>query len=72
MPLNNNTPKVRNNPQNPENKDEAIKAAHDQAEHDIEEDGELDMKPSPMDDLDEGETARYGDEANKENDEPRQ
>lgn len=65
MPLDNNTPKVRNNPQIPEDKDETVRAAHETAMNDIEDDGELDMKPTPTDDLDEGEIARYGDEEEK-------
>lgn len=37
----------------------AVLAAHEQAEHDMEEDPDLSMH-SPNDDLDEGETARLG------------
>ena len=40
---------------------EDIKAAHDQAEKDIEQDAELSIH-SPNDDLDEGETARLGED----------
>ena len=40
---------------------EDIKAAHDQAEKDIEEDADLSIH-SPNDDLDEGETARLGED----------
>jgi hypothetical protein len=40
---------------------ENIKAAHDQAEHDIEQDPDLSIH-SPNDDLDEGETARLGED----------
>jgi hypothetical protein len=58
MPLNNNTPSVRNNPM-PTPKDDAVIAAHDQAERDIEEDAELSLTPEPIDDLDEGESARF-------------
>ena len=61
MPLDNNTPKVRNNPM-PTPKDEAVKLSHDEAEKDIEDDGELSLKPEPIDDLDEGESARYEDD----------
>lgn len=38
---------------------EKVAAAHDQAEHDMEEDAEF-TASSPNDDLDEGETARLG------------
>lgn len=41
----------------------AALAAHEQAEHDMEEDPDLSMH-SPNDDLDEGETARLGDNEN--------
>ena len=61
MPLDNKTPEVRNNPM-PTPKDEAVIAAHEAADKDIEEDGELSLKPDPTRDLDEGESARYGDE----------
>ena len=64
MPLDNNTPKVRNNP-HPTPKDETVIAAHEQADKDIEQDPDLTPTPSPLDDLDEGETARFGDEAPK-------
>ena len=42
-------------------KDDAVFAAHEEAEKDIEQDGELDLKPRPEDDLDEGELARFED-----------
>lgn len=58
MPLDNNTPNVRNNPM-PTPKDDAVIAAHDQAEKDIEQDAELNLEPNPIDDLDEGESARF-------------
>ncbi|WP_018616722.1 hypothetical protein [Segetibacter koreensis] len=64
MPLDNNTPNVRNNPQpRPEvaAEKETVIAAHDQAEKDMEEDDELNTKPAPEDDLDEGEIARFED-----------
>lgn len=65
MPLDNNTPKVRNQPQpRPEvaaEKENAL-AAHDQAEKDMEEDDDLNTKPAPEDDLDEGEIARFENE----------
>jgi hypothetical protein len=64
MPLDNNTPNVRNNPM-PTPKDEAVIAAHEQAEKDIELDGDLNMKPEPIDDLDEGESARFEDGRDK-------
>lgn len=64
MPLDNETPKVRHNP-HPTSKDEAVIAAHEQADKDIDQDPDLTPTPSPLDDLDEGETARYGDEATK-------
>lgn len=38
-------------------------AAHEQAEHDMEEDADLSIH-SPNDDLDEGETARLGEDEN--------
>lgn len=43
--------------------DENVKAAHDQAESDIEQDADLSIH-SPNDDLDEGETARLGEDKN--------
>ena len=64
MPIDNDTPKVRNNP-NPTTKDETVIAAHEQADKDIEQDPDLTHTPSPLDDLDEGESARFGDEAPK-------
>jgi len=64
MPLDNDTPKVRNNPM-PTPKDDSVIAAHTEAEKDIEEDGELSLKPEPIDDLDEGERARFEDEGTK-------
>jgi hypothetical protein len=64
MPLDNNTPNVRNNPM-PTPKDDAVIAAHEQAEKDIEQDPELNMKPTPEHDLDEGEIARLGDKEEK-------
>jgi hypothetical protein len=42
---------------------QAALAAHDQAEHDMEEDPDLSIH-SPNDDLDEGETARLGEGEN--------
>jgi hypothetical protein len=60
MPLDNNTPNVRNNPM-PTPKDEKVIAAHEQAEKDMEQDGDLNNKPEPIDDLDEGESARFED-----------
>jgi hypothetical protein len=72
MPLNNDTPKVRNNPQENQPKDESVIAAHDQAEKDIEDDAELTINPRPEDDLDEGELARFedGDDGKKEEQDP--
>jgi hypothetical protein len=64
MPLNNKTPKVRNNP-HPTPKDDAVIAAHEQADKDIEQDADLTPAPSPIDDLDEGESARFEAEAVK-------
>ena len=61
MPLDNETPGIRNNPM-PTPKDEKVTAAHDQAEKDIEQDDELNMAPDPTADLDEGEMARFEDE----------
>ncbi len=72
MPLDNNTPNVRNNPQpRPEvaAEKETVAAAHNQAEKDMEEDDDLNAKPSPADDLDEGELARFEDNDYKTNDE---
>ena len=62
MPLDNNTPKVRNNPM-PTPKDDAVAAAHDEAEKDMEQDDDLGTLPEPIDDLDEGESAAYEDDA---------
>lgn len=61
MPLDNNTPKVRNNPM-PTPKDDAVAAAHDEAEKDMEQDDDLGTVPEPIDDLDEGESAAYEDD----------
>ena len=44
-------------------KPESIQAAHEQAEKDIAKDADLSIH-SPNDDLDEGETARLGDDKN--------
>lgn len=62
MPLDNETPGKRNNPmpsenQHPEEKLQAI-SAHLQAENDLEEDPDLNSRPKPESDLDEGELAR--------------
>jgi hypothetical protein len=62
MPLDDETPKVRNNPM-PTPKDETVIAAHDEAEKDIEQDEDLGAIPEPIDDLDEGESAAFEDEA---------
>lgn len=72
MPLDNETPKVRNNPNENRPKDESVTAAHDQAEKDIEEDAELTIHPRPEDDLDEGELARFedGHDTKQENQDP--
>jgi hypothetical protein len=62
MPLDNDTPNVRNKPATrPEvaAEKEIVIAAHDQAEKDIEADAELTIDPRPEDDLDEGEIARF-------------
>lgn len=58
MPLDNNTPETRNNVQ-PTHKNEAVIAAHEQADKDIAQDAELNPAPSAADDLDEGEMARF-------------
>jgi len=61
MPLDNDTPDVRNQPHTrPEvaAEKEAVVAAHDQAVKDMEEDADLNSKPDPAADLDEGEVAR--------------
>ena len=42
---------------------ELARSAHDEAEHDMEEDPELSAQ-SPNDDLDEGESARLGEDGN--------
>ena len=68
MPLDNNTPKVRNNPQpRPEvaAEKETVIAAHDQAVKDMEDDPDLNTKPNPKADLDEGEIARFEDNEDK-------
>ena len=65
MPLDNNTPNVRNNPQpRPEvaAEKETVIAAHDQAVKDMEDDPDLNTRPNPKADLDEGEMARFEDE----------
>jgi hypothetical protein len=61
MPLDNDTPNVRitGNPPEVAAEKEAVIAAHDQAEKDIEADAELTIDPRPEDDLDEGEIARF-------------
>lgn len=62
MPLDNNTPNIRNNPQaRPEvtAEKESVIAAHDQAEKDMQEDDDFNNRPSPENDLDEGEMARF-------------
>lgn len=68
MPLDNETPEIRNNPKPLEQEDaekpdsdkrETVKAAHDAADKDIEADPDLSSKPNPEDDLDEGELARF-------------
>lgn len=72
MPLDNDTPKVRNNPNEHKPKDESVIAAHDQAEKDIEDDAELTIHARPEDDLDEGELARFedGDDAEQKEQDP--
>ena len=68
MPLDNNTPNVRNNPQpRPEvaAEKETVIAAHDQAVKDMEDDPDLNTKPNPKADLDEGEIARFEDNEDK-------
>lgn len=69
MPLDNNTPNVRNNPM-PTPKDDAVIAAHNEAEKDMEKDDDLGTVPEPIDDLDEGESAAFesGDGAKDETD----
>jgi hypothetical protein len=65
MPIDNNTPNVRNTPETrPEvaAEKETVIAAHDQALKDMEEDADLNSKPNPAKDLDEGEMARFEDE----------
>lgn len=46
---------------NSENQPDVIAAAHEEAVHDIEQDPDFSMQ-SPNDDLDEGETARLGED----------
>lgn len=61
MPLDNKTPNVRNQPHTrPEvaAEKENVIAAHDQAAKDMEDDIDLNSKPDPTADLDEGEIAR--------------
>lgn len=70
MPLDNDTPNVRNQPHSrPEvaAEKENVIAAHDQAEKDMEEDPDLNTAPDPAADLDEGEIARFenNDDQNK-------
>lgn len=61
------TTKPSTPPRNPPEKgqpgqsSESVKAAHDQAEKDIQDDADLRI-PGPNDDLDEGETARLGED----------
>ncbi len=65
MPLDNNTPNVRNIPQpRPEvaAEKETVIAAHDEAEKDMEQDDDLNSKANPEDDLDEREMARFEDQ----------
>lgn len=72
MPLDNNTPNVRNVPQQrPElaAQKDAVTVAHEEAEKDMEQDDDLNSKPAPEDDLDEGEMARFEDQNDK-TDEP--
>ena len=72
MPLDNNTPDVRNNPKPvesgltenaaaPEKQKEVVAAAHEAALNDIEQDPDVNMKAGPEADLDEGEIARFED-----------
>ena len=81
MPLDNRTPEVRNNPMPKENKlvpenqsadsqKDVVIAAHDEAIKDIEADPDLNTTPDPLADLDEGESARVGDERDPKNDAP--
>lgn len=77
MPLDNRTPEVRNTPHTrPEvaAEKENVAAAHEQAEKDIDDDGELTINPRPEDDLDEGELARFeaGDNTKSEEQDPLQ
>ena len=60
-----NNESQKNRHGNPEGNvsNENVKAAHDQAESDIEQDADLSIH-SPNDDLDEGETARLGEDKN--------
>ena len=62
MPLDDNTPKVRNIPQpSPEvaAEKETVIAAHEQAEKDMEKDDDLNPKDNAANDLDEGEMANF-------------
>lgn len=61
MPLDNDTPKVRNQPYTrPEvaAQKDVVAKAHDEATKDMEEDADLNTRPDPDADLDEGELAR--------------
>jgi len=61
MPLDNDTPNVRNQPHTRPKvaaEKESVIAAHDQAAKDMEDDADLNSTPDPAADLDEGEVAR--------------
>ncbi|TKK64942.1 hypothetical protein FC093_21445 [Ilyomonas limi] len=63
MPDINNTEETKKQIKNRQDTPESVKAAHKQAEKDIAQDADLSIH-SPNDDLDEGETARLGDDKN--------
>lgn len=70
MPRNTQQPKENNGPQENQqdgtaktSADENVKAAYEQADEDIQQDADLSVH-SPNDDLDEGESARLGEDRN--------
>lgn len=63
MPDINNTEETKEQIKKIKDTPESVKAAHEQAEQDIAQDADLSIH-SPNDDLDEGETARLGDDKN--------
>lgn len=60
-PIDKNKTAANNSPKSNEGKNKEVTAAHEEALSDIEEDPDFSMR-SPNDDLDEGETARLGED----------